>query len=745
MWVYSKIIKWLFLEKRAFSQIYLLSGLQAMMYLGITLGIQSVITYTMAGRTSVSLVLLCLLTVVAVVFVGLFQLWQMRINETVHQKIFSNLSGKVSSYLAKLTDAEKESIAPRINHFMEVVSLQKGIGKLLLDLSFAVISIIFGLIILPAYSSWFLIFSISVGLAFAYILIKHGKMSVETSLKASKHKYRLLNWFQNTKGHESEHVNDMSNKILGDYIMLRTKHYQHLESQFKGILIFKILFVTLVLFAGIYLVLEGQLNIGQFVASEVIIILVINSVEKMIISWGVFFDITTAISKLEELVPNFLVPEHKPLEAENFIYFHVYSRRIKRMLISVFVIGFIMLFAPWTQTVSSQGQVTTINPENRPQNINSRISGRVEKWYVNEGDFVKKNDTIAFLSEIKEEYIDPQLIERSAEQVKNKESSISSYEQKINSIDLQIDAINSSLALKTEQTRNKVQQSRLRLASDSIDMVTNTTNLKVAEDQFKRFEELLVKGIISKTELENRKIKLQESITKKVSAENKWMNSKNDLINAEIELNNILQEYNEKLMKAESEKFSALSGMYEAEASLTKMQNQLTNYSMRNKFYFVLAPQDGYITKTFSQGVGEIIKEGGPLCSIVPKASEKTVELYVNPMDLPLMQVGQPVQLVFDGWPAFVFTGWPGASVGTYAAEVVAIDKTISSNGKFRILAKSINDKWPDAVQIGSGVQGNALLNNVPVIYELWRKANGFPPEFYQLKSDKSGEKSKEE
>lgn len=728
----GKITKWLFTERKAFSQIYVLSGLQALMYAGITLGVQSIITYTMAGRMSASLIVLCVLTVVSVAFVGFFQLWQMRINETVYQRIFSKLTGRVSHYLAGISEEEKAKVGPRINHFLEVVSLQKGIGKILLDLSFAVISIIFGLLILPAYSMWFLIFSIFSAVSFFLIIRYYGGMSVDSSLKTSKHKYRILNWFQHSTRETPEHITEMSNKMLKDYIDLRTKHYSHLEAQYKGILIFKMVFVSLVLFAGVYLVQAGQLNIGQFVASEIIIILVINSVEKLVLNWDVFFDITTAISKIEELLPNYLNEEVIELEASNHIYKHNYPKHIKVLLYFLFGIAAVTLFAPWTQTVNAYGSVTTISPESRPQTITSRISGRVEKWYVKEGDLVKKNDTIAFLSEIKEEYIDPQLISRWQEQVKNKEGAIRSYEQKISAINDQVDAINASLRLKTEQTRNKVTQARVRLHSDSIDMVTNANNLKVAEDQFKRYEELLSKGIISKTDLENRKVKLQESITKKIAAENKWINSKNDLINTEIELNNLMQEFNEKLMKAESEKFSSLSTLYEAQATLTKMQNQLSNYSLRAQFYYVLAPQDGYIMRSFSQGLGEIIKEGEALCSIVPKTSEKTIELFVAPVDLPLISIGQHIQIVFDGWPAFVFSGWPGISFGTYDAEVLAIDRSISGNGKFRILAKASGEKWPEAVQIGSGVSGNALLKNVPVIYELWRKANGFPPEYYQ-------------
>jgi hypothetical protein len=196
-------------------------------------------------------------------------------------------------------------------------------------------------------------------------------------------------------------------------------------------------------------------------------------------------------------------------------------------------------------------------------------------------------------------------------------------------------------------------------------------------------------------------------------------------------------------MKADSEKYSVMSALFEAEGSLTKLQNQLVNYSMRQGFYYVLAPQDGYIQSTAIKGIGEIVKEGASLCSIIPDQSEQVVELYVEPMNLPLIRKGQHVQLTFDGWPAFVFSGWPGMSYGTYTAEIVAFDRSISANGKFRVLAKSIGEPWPDAVRIGSGVQGFALLGNVPLFYEMWRQINGFPPEFYTQPTKKDQDAKK--
>jgi multidrug resistance efflux pump len=433
------------------------------------------------------------------------------------------------------------------------------------------------------------------------------------------------------------------------------------------------------------------------------------------------------------------------LEGVSNIYKRSYSKAIKYSLSAFFITGFVVLFMPWTQSVESKGKVTTLNPEGRPQTITSRIAGRVENWFINEGDFVKKNDTIAFISEIKDEYMDPMLIARSEQQIKAKETTLESYEQKVNSVNYQIDALNKNLLLKMEQTRNKLVQAKIKVRTDSIEAQTSNNNYKVAEEQLQRFEELLVKGVISKTDLENRRIKVQDALAKKTSAENKFMSTKNELLNSEIELNSVQQDYQEKIMKAESDKFSALSSLYEGEGSLTKLQGQLANYSMRKGYYYVLAPQDGYITKAYVLGIGEIVKEGAALCSIVPKQAEQAVELYINPIDLPLIQKGQNVQLTFDGWPAFVFSGWPGISFGTYQSEIVAFDKAISDNGKFRILVKNTGKRWPDAIQIGSGVEGFALLNNVPVIYEIWRKLNGFPPDFYIKNSDEKKENKKDE
>jgi hypothetical protein len=159
--------------------------------------------------------------------------------------------------------------------------------------------------------------------------------------------------------------------------------------------------------------------------------------------------------------------------------------------------------------------------------------------------------------------------------------------------------------------------------------------------------------------------------------------------------------------------------------------------------YYIKAPQSGYVNRALQSGLGETIKEGTQIVSIMPSKYDIAVETYVSPTDLPLVHKGEKVRVWFDGWPTIVFSGWPGMSYGTFGGKIVAVENFISSNGKFRVLIApdAEEEAWPKQVSIGSGAQTLALLDNVPVWFELWRTLNGFPPNYYQPKE--SGVKDK--
>jgi multidrug resistance efflux pump len=410
-----------------------------------------------------------------------------------------------------------------------------------------------------------------------------------------------------------------------------------------------------------------------------------------------------------------------------------YFKTFNRILMWFFIGSFLFVLLPWTQNIQGTGFVTTISPEQRPQTIHTAIAGRIEKWYVAEGQYVKKGDTILFISEVKDDYFDPNLVDNTENQMKAKMLSEESYEGKANSLSSQIAAIERERILKLEQARNKIEQSLLKVKSDSMDLEAVKTQLKIAQTQFKRSQDLNKEGLKPMTDVEDKRLKLQDSEAKIITQQNKLLTARNELINAKVEINRITAEYTDKISKAQSERFTALSSQFDTEAQVNKLQNQVTNYKMRNELYYIKAPQNGYVNRALQSGIGETIKEGTPVVSIMPSKYDIAVETYIQPIDMPLIHKGEKVRVWFDGWPTIVFSGWPNSSYGTFGGEIIAVENFISVNGKYRVLiAQDPNDKpWPKELNIGAGAQTFALLDNVPIWYELWRKLNGFPPNFY--------------
>lgn len=415
------------------------------------------------------------------------------------------------------------------------------------------------------------------------------------------------------------------------------------------------------------------------------------------------------------------------------------SRNLIKIMIGIVILTIIVMFLPWTQNIRARGYVTTLSPEDRPQNVQSMIAGRIEKWYVKEGQYVQAGDTIIKISEVKEEYLDPEILTRTNNQIQAKSESAKAYQDKADNLADQIQALTRGRDVKLEQNRIKYQQTLLKLESDSIELEASRIKLQIASKQLNRMQELYNEGLKSLTDLESKNLSFQESQAKVVAMQNKVNTHRNELLNLDNNIQGIRNEYQDKIAKARSERMSAMSSKFEAEATVNKLQSQYNAYSVRQDNYYIKSPINGIVTKAIQSGIGEIIKNGDNVVSIIPQQLELAVEMYVNPRDVPLLQRGQEVRVQFDGWPAIVFSGWPNSSYGTFGGKVFAIDNFISENGKYRILVAQDPDDipWPEEVRVGGGANTITLLKDVKVGYEIWRQLNGFPPDYYKSSQSK--------
>ena len=420
---------------------------------------------------------------------------------------------------------------------------------------------------------------------------------------------------------------------------------------------------------------------------------------------------------------------------------------VKKWLYGMLIMLVLTMFLPWTQNIRAKGTITTLRQEQRPQELNTIIAGRVIKWYVKEGDFVKTGDTILQLGEVKVDYFDPELLSRTQQQIDAKQQSIEGYKNKAGTAETQTSALLQGQYLKLQSLDNKVLQQLLKVASDSTDLIAVNNELSVYKRQIDAAKLMLDSGVISLIDFEKRKVNYQNASAKKIGTENKYLQSKQELIVLRIEKNSIVQEYTDKISKAEGDKYSSLSSAASTEADVAKLKNIYSSYDARNKLYYIKAPQNGQVTKAKKAGIGEMLKEGEMTVEIVPTNVQYAVELFVEPMDLPLINIGQKVRFVFDGFPAIVFSGWPTNSYGTFGGKVSAVETSVSYNGKFRVLvAEDPEDKkWPVQLKMGGGANGIALLKDVRIYYELWRNINGFPPDYYKQAEIKDAKNTKDE
>ncbi|MCE4217506.1 peptidase domain-containing ABC transporter [Aquirufa antheringensis] len=295
-------------HKKEITSIYLFSILGGIVNLSLPLGVQTIIGLVMGATMVTSIYVLIFLVVLGVFLMGLFQINQMKIIESIQQKIFAHYAYDFAQKLPSLDlkQMDKYHIPEKVNRFFDTLNIQKGFAKLLLDIPVATVQIVFGIILLSLYHPLFIILGLILLLLLGLILFYTSKKGIETSIEESTYKYevagffgeiaRTIKTFKFSQGSDLNLIRTDEN-VMG-YLAARTTHFHVLLFQYKSLIFFKIALTTLMLTLGSYLLINQQLNVGEFVAAEIVIMLVIGAVEKLITSLDSAYDVFTGLEKL---------------------------------------------------------------------------------------------------------------------------------------------------------------------------------------------------------------------------------------------------------------------------------------------------------------------------------------------------------------------------------------------------------------------------------------------------------------
>lgn len=288
--------------------IYLFSILGGIVNLSLPLGVQTIIGLVMGATMVTSIYVLIFLVVLGVFLMGLFQINQMKIIESIQQKVFAHYAFEFADKIPRLDlkQMDKYHIPEKVNRFFDSLNIQKGFAKLLLDIPVATVQIVFGIVLLSLYHPLFIILGLILLLLLGVILYYTSQKGIETSIEESNYKYEVAGFFgeiaRTIKTFKFSQGSDLNLKrtdasLIG-YLNARTTHFTVLLFQYKSLLFFKIALTTLMLTLGSYLLVNQQLNVGEFVAAEIVIMLVIGAVEKLIISLDSAYDVITGLEKL---------------------------------------------------------------------------------------------------------------------------------------------------------------------------------------------------------------------------------------------------------------------------------------------------------------------------------------------------------------------------------------------------------------------------------------------------------------
>jgi multidrug efflux pump subunit AcrA (membrane-fusion protein) len=406
------------------------------------------------------------------------------------------------------------------------------------------------------------------------------------------------------------------------------------------------------------------------------------------------------------------------------------SRYVKVLVLLFFVLPLIALFLPWQQNVSAAGKVTAFSPSERVQTIDAPLNGVISKWYVNEGSVVKAGDVLLEISDI-----DPLFKDRLAAQRDNLQDKLAAKEDELKSYEVQLENLILSRDAKISAAQFKLDVAKQKLVANTETISSAQATLDAAQFQNSRLQRLHQDGLVSKRDLEVAERDLIIANRNLNSAQAQRNSAQAEAQSSQAEIHQIRAD-TQALLDSSAAVINKIKGeLADTQNSLTGSEINLSRQNMQR----IIAPRSGTIFRLPVNSQSQMISQGQPLLVILPETSMRSVELWVDGRDAPLITKGSMVRLEFEGWPAIQVPGWAQVGIGTFAGKVAFIDPTDNGTGSFRIMV--VPDKaypnWPSARFLRQGISANAwvLLEKVTIGYEIWRVLNGFPARIPQLQT----------
>ncbi|MGH7252041.1 MAG: HlyD family secretion protein [Nitrospiraceae bacterium] len=400
------------------------------------------------------------------------------------------------------------------------------------------------------------------------------------------------------------------------------------------------------------------------------------------------------------------------------------------------LVALLIAFVPWTQTITTTGQLSAYSPYERPQDIEAQITGRINKWHVFEGVRVKQGDLILELSDIDPLFMAPDLLplleQRKEALEQNRRAALdraAQLEKRIKEMQNLVKAAVPSAEARVVEAENKVREAEQNVAAAKI--AVDTAELNVG-----RHKELAERGLVSQRELE---LTIQAAIASKADlqgAEAALKAAQQGMRALSFGRDQISADVLQRLLDAEASRAGAFADAARATDQLADVSLRLSNLTQRRIASRIYAPIDGTVVRMAEVGPGETVRPGDKLLRISPLSADKAVELWADGLDSPLLNVGRKARLLFYGIPAIPLPAWPELMAGTYGGVIKVVDQLDDGKGNFRfwVVPDPEDRPWPEQshVRQGTKVMAWVILNRVPLWYELWRRVNLFPPDYQE-------------